>query len=193
MLLGESVSKLKWFPTDDSISVVYLDSYDEVRRVKAEYKELLEGTSSKRHQRFVATCESLGLPLNQGKRLIGAVQGTLQGGDLDGQTGTLGASHDKKVGLLGVAAALLGQGKATEFELRHFVGKTIFAMAFRRPTMAFLEEVFVDIGKARQGPITLSRRTVDEILSVMALLPLMAMNLRAQFDPEVTITDASPS
>ena len=184
---------MKWFPTDDSISVVYLDSYDEVRRVKAEYKELLEGTSSKRHQRFVATCESLGLPLNQGKRLIGAVQGTLQGGDLDGQTGTFGASHDKKIGLLGVAAALLGQGKATEFELRHFVGKAIFAMAFRRPTMAFLEEVFVDIGKARQGPITLSRRTVDEILSVMALLPLMAMNLRAQFDPEVTITDASPT
>ena len=187
------VSKLKWFPTDDSISVVYLDSYDEVRRVKAEYKGLLEGTSSKRHKSFVATCEELGLPLNQGKRLIGAVQGTLQGGDLGGQTGTFGASHDKKVGLMGIASALLGQGRATEFELRHFVGKAIFAMAFRRPTMSLVEEVFVDIRKAQHGPITLSRRTVDEILAVMTLVPLMTMNLRAQFDPEVTITDASPT
>ena len=37
------VSKLKWFPDDDSVSVVYLDSYDEVRKVSAGYREVLRG------------------------------------------------------------------------------------------------------------------------------------------------------
>eukprot|EP00435_Cladocopium_sp_Y103_P059381 s905_g21.t1 len=184
------VSKLKWFPEDDSISVVYLDSYDEVRRVKAEYREVLDSHSSARHNQFVETCKELDLPLNQGKRLVGAVRGTLQGGDIDGEAGTFEASYDKKLNLMGLAAALLGAGRATEFELRHFVGKAIFAMAFRRPSMSFLEEIFVDIGKAQKGPVSLSRRTMDEIYTVMVMLPVLVMNLRAQFDPEVTITDA---
>eukprot|EP00435_Cladocopium_sp_Y103_P066076 s738_g28.t1 len=190
---SSEVSKLKWFPEDDSVSVVYLDSYDEVRKIRAESRSILEGIPSERHQQFVKTCEDLHLPLNQGKRLVGAVRGTLQGGDLDGTTGTFEASHDKKVGLMGLATALLGYGRATEFELRHFAGKAIFSMAFRRPTMSLLEEIFVDIGKARMGPTNVSRRTMDEIFAVMVLLPLMYMNLRARFDTEVTITDASPT
>jgi len=157
---ASEVSKLKWFPEDDSVSVVYLDSYDEVRRVKAVTREVLEGVASERHKNFVRTCEELQLPLNQGKKLVGAVRGTLQGGDIDGTTGTFEASHDKKVNLMGLATALMGYGKATEFELRHFVGKAIFAMAFRRPTMSMLEEVFVDIGRARAGSVCFSRRTV---------------------------------
>eukprot|EP00435_Cladocopium_sp_Y103_P007817 s1173_g2.t1 len=190
---SSEVSKLKWFPQDDSISVVYLDSYDEIRRVSAGCREALQGVASSRHLSFVKTCEDLKLPLNEGKRLVGAVKGTFQGGDIDGAAGTFEASHDKKLGLVGLAATLLGLGKASEFDLRHFVGKAIFSMAFRRPTMSFLEEVFVDISKAQRGAITLSRRTMDEVYTTLVLLPLMVMNLRAQFDPEVTITDASPT
>eukprot|EP00435_Cladocopium_sp_Y103_P071663 s228_g38.t1 len=190
---SSEVSKLKWFPADDSISVVYLDSYDEIRKVSAGCREALEGSASSRHLSFVKTCEDLNLPLNQGKRLVGAVKGTLQGGDINGAQGTFEASHDKKLGVVALAAALLGLGKASEFDLRHFVGKAIFSMAFRRPTMSFLEEVFVDIGKAKGGHVTLSRRSMDEIYTTLVMLPLMVMNLRAQFDPEVTITDASPT
>ena len=67
--------------------MVYLDSYDEVRRVKAVTREVLEGVASERHKNFVRTCEELHLPLNQGKKLVGAVRGTLQGGDIDGPQG----------------------------------------------------------------------------------------------------------
>ena len=63
--------------------------------------------------------------------------------------------------------------------------------SLRWPSAAFLEHIFVDVGKARQGKITLARRTMDEVYTVLALLPLLVMNLRAQFD--VMITDASPT
>ena len=189
---SSEVSKLKWFPEDDSVSVVYLDSYDELRKVKSGYTDVLSGKPSERHKSFVATCASLDLPLNKGKELVGAVHGSLQGGDFNGIEGTFEASHDKKLGIMELGLALLGAGQATEFELRHFAGKALFAMAFRRPTMAFLESIFVDMGRARAGqPVELSRRTMDEIFMTVVLLPLMMMNLRAQFDREVSITDSS--
>ena len=189
------VSKLKWFPSDDSISVVYLDSYDELRKVSKGYREVLSGEISHRHQRFVNTCNELKLPLNEGKRLVGAIYGSLQGGGFDGAAGVFEASPDKKVGLMTLAMTLMATGLATEFEIRHFVGKLIFIMAFRRPTMSFLETIFVDMRKAQsaRGKVQLSKGGLEEIMISTILLPLMAMNLRAQMDREVTITDASPT
>ena len=189
------ISKLKWFPKDDSVSVVYLDSYDELRRVNKGLAEVLSGGMSQRHQRFVDTCKELGLPLNEGKRLVGAVYGTLQGGGFDGSLGIFEASPDKKLGLISLALVLMATGFATEFEIRHFVGKMIFAMAFRRPTMSFLESIFVDMRRAQsaRGKIALSRGTLEEVMISAVMVPLMYMNLRAQVDREVTITDASPT
>ena len=189
------ISKLKWFPKDDSVSVVYLDSYDELRRINKGCREVLSGQISHRHQRFVNTCNELGLPLNEGKRLVGAVFGSLQGGGFDGSAGIFEASPDKKHGLLTLALAIMATGRATEFEIRHFVGKLIFIMAFRRPTMSFLEAIFGDMRKAQdtRGKITLSRGGMEELMIAAVMVPLMAMNLRAQLDKEVTITDASPT
>lgn len=66
-------------------------------------------------------------------------------------------------------------------------------MSFRRPLLAFLERVFVDMGRGKADKISLSRRALDEIYVVVILLPVMYMNLRAQMDVEVSITDASPT
>eukprot|EP00435_Cladocopium_sp_Y103_P059207 s283_g21.t1 len=187
------LSKLKWFPTDDSVSVVYLDSYDELRKVSSGIRAVLQGDASHRHQRFVNTCNELKLPLNEGKKVVGAVQGLLQGGEFNGQLGIFEASHDKKLSVLGLGTALLACGEASDFELRHFVGKAIFSMSFRRPMLSFLENIFVDMGAAVGTKRTLSRRTLDEVYFVVIMLPLMYMNLRAQLDQEVSITDASPT
>lgn len=189
---ASEVSKLKWFPKEDSVSVVYLDSFDELRKVKKGYQEILSGTPSQRHKDFEGTCASLKLPLSQAKRLVGAVHGSLQGGDFDGVQGSFQASHDKKLSVMALGMGLLGSGTATEFELRHFVGKVLFCMAFRRCAMSCLESVFVDMEKSERGQRPLSRRTLEEIYVSMVLLPLLVMNLRAPFDPEVTIADASP-
>ena len=43
------------------------------------------------------------------------------------------------------------------------------------------------------GPIVLPDAAVDEVVTVLALIPLMSMNLRAKWDDEVVVTDASPS
>ena len=192
---SSEVSKLKRFPDEDSISLVYLDSFDEIRRMDKAYAEVVEGKMSDRHKSFIEACDRLKLPLNEGKRLVGAVRGTMQGGLLDGERGTFSATPDKLQSLFGLGCALLASRKATEYELRHFVGKALFCLAFRRTGFCILESVFYDIEHLAKGGEFkfLSRGSLDEIIMVLTLIPLFRMNLRAKWDREVCITDASPT
>eukprot|EP00435_Cladocopium_sp_Y103_P050968 s993_g15.t1 len=112
------------------------------------------------------------------------------GGEALGQEGVFRLAADKQTQLIGLSLALLVAPQVTEFELRNWAGKAIFGMSFRRPLMAILQSVFHDIVRAQSGPIQLSSATPDEVVSVVALTPMMAMNLRTALDDEVTITDA---
>ena len=115
----------------------------------AEYSEVLEGKESDHHARFGQTCELYGLTLNAGKRLVGAVKGSLQGGLLDGKRGVFHASPEKLSSMVGYGM-MLAEGKATEFELRHFVGKSLFNVAFRRQAMSIFESLFYDIERLQR-------------------------------------------
>ena len=187
------VRKTAAFPADDEFSVIYLDSFDELRRMDAGLAAVSEGQPSDNHLAFQETCRRLGLPLNEGKKVVAATRGALQGGEVDGRAGTFFLARDKQSQLVGLTAALLEAEKVTEFELRHWTGKVIFGMSFRRPLMSVLEAVFMDITRAEMGPVVLSPAAVDEVVAVLAMIPLMSMNLRAVLDDEVVVTDASPS
>ena len=191
---SSELSKMKSFPEDPSASLVYRDSCDEIRKIESSYSDLLEGEESERHKQFAATCKKFGLSLNIGKRLVGAIKGSLQGGTLDGRKGVFHSAPEKQASLIGYGLMLLSQEQVTEFELRHFTGKALFNLAFRRPAMSIFEAVFYDIeALSRTGsPGYLSAAARDEIFMVVALTPLLRMNLRATLDQEVTITDASP-
>ena len=45
---SSEISKMKRSPEDPSASLVYLDSYDEIRKVDSTYRDLLEGKESER-------------------------------------------------------------------------------------------------------------------------------------------------
>lgn len=154
---------------------------------------VVEGQASENHEAFKETCERLGLPLNHGKRVVAASRGALQGGELDGKAGKFFLARDKQAQLVGLTAAILEAETVTEFELRHWTGKVIFGMSFRRPLMSILEAVFMEITRAEMGPIRLSSAARDEMVATLSLIPLMSMNLRAKWDDEVVVTDASPS
>ena len=185
------VRKTAEFPQGDQVSVIYLDSFDELRKVSRGCRAVLEGHMSPHHQAFKATCEKLGLPLNEGKRVVAATEGSLQGGEIDGVAGVFRLAADKQAQLIGLSLAVLSAKTVTEFELRHWIGKAIFGMSFRRPLMSLLEAVFQDVVLAQSGPVELSPASRDEITMVMALVPLMGMSLRTALDDEVTVTDAS--
>jgi len=74
------VAKTRPIPAEDDLTVIYLDSYDELRRLDASCKEVWGGHASDRHECFLRMCQEKGLSLNEGKRVVAATQGTLQGG-----------------------------------------------------------------------------------------------------------------
>ena len=193
--LSSEVAKTKPIPDEDDLTVIYLDSYDELRRLDRGCKEVLGGKPSDRHERFLKTCQKRGLPLNEGKRVIAATKGTLQGGELDGEIGIHGLARDKMAQLLGLGAAMLAHGKWSEFLMRHFVGKATFGMCFRRPLLAAFQFIFEEIQeKLQEGQASApSAVAIDEVILVTCLVPLMATNLKAPIDSEVSVTDASPS
>ena len=189
------VAKTKPIPEDDDLTVIYLDSFDQLRRLSRGCEEALQETMSSRHRDFLEVCKRRGLPLNEAKRLVSSTHGTLQGGELDGIKGRYGLAREKMANLVGLGAALLGQQTWSEFLLRHFVGKATFGMCFRRPLFAVFQEIFGEIqAHAEQG--TSARPTssvVDEVILAMSLVPMMVTNLKAPVDSEIGVTDASPS
>ena len=192
--VASEVAKTKAIPDDDDLTVIYLDSFDELRRIDKGCREVLEKESSERHKQFLKVCEKRGLPLNAGKRLVAATRGTLQGGELDGKKGLYKLATDKQRSLIGLGASLLARQKWREFDVRHFVGKATFGMCFRRPLFSVFQNIFDELERPR-GETTFDPRNaaLNEVAMVVSLVPLMCTNLRAQIDPEVSVTDASPT
>ena len=168
------ITKMKQMPNTDDYTVIYLDSFDELRRLNKQCAEALEGQASARHLRFRELCHQKGLPLNDGKRLVGAVQGTLQGGTLDGDLGWYKLSGDKQVDLTEIGISLLSLPRWEEFQIRHFIGKATFGMCFRRPLLSIFQDIFPDLQRAlMKGSCTPSSSTVDEVIMTISSICLM--------------------
>lgn len=188
------VTKIRKMPSTDDYTVIYLDSYDELRRLDTQCAEALEGLESARHIRFKKLCERKGLPLNHAKRVVAATRGTLQGGVLDGSAGWYKLAGDKQVDLLGLGSALLSLDSWKEFELRHFIGKATFGMCFRRPLFSIMEALFDDLGALIKGNHQKpSRSSLDEIVLILATTCMMGSSLKVSLDTEISCSDASPS
>ena len=192
---GSEVAKTQLLPADEDLTVIYLDSYDQLRRFKKGCEEVVKAEMSERHKRFLKVCEKLALPLNDGKRLVASTLGALQGGVLDGEEGRFGLSVQKMVEVITSGSTLLAKEKWSEGELRHVVGKATFGCCFRRPLFAILESVFEEINvRASQNDREVPRPGAwDEVAIRVLLTPLMYSYLKARIDPEVSVTDASPS
>ena len=189
------VTKMRALPDSGDLTVIYLDSFDELRRLEKGCKEALDESMSDRHARFLQVCREKGLPLNESKRLVASTRGTLQGGLLDGDLGRYGLSPDKMANLMGLASSIAGHEQWSEFMLRHLVGKATFGMCFRRTIFSVLQGVFSEIQcRAAFNDMAAPAATVvDEVLMVLCLVPMMFTSLKAALDDEVAVTDASPS
>ena len=104
--------------------------------------------------------------------MIAEIEGTLQGGELDGVEGTYGLAGDKMVQLMGLGGAMLAHAKWGEFLMRHFVGKATFGVC----TLGEIQEV------QSRGSSASSNEAFDEVFLVLCMVPLMARNFKAPID-----------
>ncbi|CAE7668538.1 unnamed protein product [Symbiodinium sp. CCMP2592] len=181
-------------PLSSSMTVLYLDNFDEIRHLKKEIAVEESGQPSPNHVKFIEACEALGLPRNQAKQLSGALSGTLQGGEILGREKIIRHAYERTVELISLGLALLSQQTLPEHGLRHWAGKAAFAAAFRRPLYSVLQEVYGALEVPRGGAdLTLPLPVIDEVMLFTGLLPLAETDLSSELSGEISCTDASPT
>eukprot|EP00438_Fugacium_kawagutii_P024835 Skav205737 [mRNA] locus=scaffold1496:189452:197472:+ [translate_table: standard] len=180
-------------PGTRDLSVVYLDNFDELRRLRKFGEGLSEGTISEYHQRFITVCDQLGLGRNEAKQLVMSLTGGIQGGELDGETGVLKVASDKLRNFLCLSLGLLGSDQWREFHIRHWTGKAAFIAAFKRPLFSILEQLFPAIERSTAHDIIPGTTEFDEVLTFLILSVTAESDLRAQVLTEVSCSDASPT
>ena len=187
-----SVEKEKPLPDSPVLTVVYLDNFDEIHKLRMVEEELNSQEPSETHVKFNQVCDELGLPRNGAKQLVHALSGAIQGGELDGEAGVLRLAPDKLRNFVAISLGLLCQRHVEEFQIRHWVGKAAFAATFRRPLFAILEKVFDLIQRSVSSPQRLSPSEIDEVMSFLILAGHAQSELRVELSPTISCTDASP-
>lgn len=94
-------------------------------RIDAVYRDVLEGVESERHGKFAAACKKFGChsSLNTGKRLMGAVKGSLQGGTLDDEKGVFHSAPETQASLIRYGFMLLSQERVSSLNCGILPGK----------------------------------------------------------------------
>ena len=169
---------------------VYLDNFAS-GRVWNPYldREMSEGEWQEFHVRAEEAWASAGIVSSSKKRVIRAEEATELGGHLDGRNHLFGGSPQRVYKTAKLLLYLLCYSFSVK-ELQTVVGRVIFLMSFRRPTMAALSRTWEYIvhPKRRARLLPAVRR---ELFNCLLLLPLMRQDLRAELAEEVTCSDAS--
>ena len=88
--------------------------------------------------------------------------------------------------LLSVCAAC----SVSQETLQVVLGCVAWVLQFRRPLFSVLSAAYRESLHPRVGP--LPPEVIDELLALVCLLAFAFSDLRAEIDPVVTVTDASP-
>ena len=167
---------------------VYLDNYDELRKVDRALAETLKGTPSAWTLAVRETYQQLGLPRHPKKGVTQQVQAEVQGAWVDG--GFAQGRQGRQV-----CEVRLGAGKASQRELQVVGGGFVYIAMFRRPLLSGLNAIWrqvTELGKfgprCRQ-PLPIA--VVFELMRFIALTPLAYMDFRLNTSELVTASDAS--
>ena len=185
------IQKWKAIPESDRL-LLYLDSVDQLRLVSKTMAAVYDNEAPEEHRRFKAACEKKGLPTNASKTLSGSLVGSLQGGELRSTEGIFMLQLEKMRMNVAMVLSLLAKETWDAQATAGVIGRLVFAAAFRRPILAALEGVFLQFKTNHQDQKP-SRKVLDEMTCMVALVPMAFTNVRAPIYRKLSATDASPT
>ena len=174
---------------------VYLDNFDQLRKVDRRLASVIEGKVSEVVEEVRSGYEAAGLPRHPKKSTVQQFQGEIQGAWLDGESGICLAKPSKAVKYVRLALELLKNGRASQKELQVVGGGLVYLSMFKRPALSGLNHIWRMIVQLDSKPkglrIPLRCEVVIELARFLTFTPLMFMNFRCPFDSSVTASDAS--
>ena len=174
---------------------IYLDNYDELKKVDRSLAEMVAGTPSAWTLAVRQTYETLGLPRHPKKAVMQSVKAEVQGAWVGGELGRAGPKPEKVMRYVKLACEAVIKGKASQRELQVIGGGFVYIAMFRRPLLAGLNAIWrrvveLDNLKATQRA-SLGPEVEHEIIRFVALTPLAYMDFRTPISEKVTASDAS--
>ena len=117
---------------------VYLDNYDELKKVDKALASVVAGTPSAWTLAVRATYENLGLPRHPKKAVTQEARAEVQGACVDGELGQASPKVEKVLRYVRLACEAIIAGKASQRELQVIGGGFVCMAMFRRPVLAGL-------------------------------------------------------
>ena len=147
---------------------VYLDNFDELRKVDRKTHALVTGQVSESVRRLRETYESFGLPTHPKKTVQQLDKAEVQGAWIDGDTGTMCAKPSKVARYVRLALEVVRSGKASQKELQIVGGGLVYLAMFKRPLLGALNHIWKAItdldGLPRSQRFLVRREVLAELV-----------------------------
>ena len=124
-------------PHSATLYRVYLDNFDPLERSNREAASLLSGRLSAPASRLRCQYQSLNIPVNEKKSVKSSLVAEMQGGLVDGHTGTISPKHDKVARYLRGAWFLLQSNQTTLKRIQMVAGGLVYLFSYRRCLMSW--------------------------------------------------------
>eukprot|EP00435_Cladocopium_sp_Y103_P008139 s339_g2.t1 len=184
-------------PLGKELFRVYLDNWDEVRKVDREFADEIEGKPSLQQLAIRQRYLDVRLPRHPKKSVESSCIAEIQGALLDGRAGVAYAKPEKILKYMTLAWELIQRGTASLRELQIVAGGLVYITMFRRPLLCSLNEVWCQMEALKGYPpvvrLPLPRGVRLELSRFLALIPLAQLDFRLPMRREVTASDASSS
>ena len=172
----------------DSWWQVYLDNF-----MAAEVKPKKHTTSSESvrlHEQAVKAWVDKGVLCAEDKHVIAGRDAVELGVNIQGEEGWLGGSPERFQKLISVTMSLLSLKNPRPRWVQIVLGRWIFVLQFRRPGMAVLSNCWNYIRRSqdrrRWWPVV-----QKELAQLVCMVPLLQFDLRTNYSPLVSCSDAS--
>ena len=193
---GESeIRKDRTFTTSDHLYRVYLDNFDELKKVNRSLAAVIEGKPSVLGLALREEYVEMGIPRHPKKGVEEQYSAEVQGAIVDGKEGVAYPKPEKTLRYCQLALCLLQRGRCTQKECQVVGGGFVYLAMFRRPLLGGLNALWRFIVSFNGFPPFIVKEIPPEVKEEMArmvcLFPLACLNFRTELTERVTASDAS--
>ena len=189
------IRKDRSFPSSSGLFRVYLDNFDELRKVNKFMSEAIEGKVSPLVTGLRDEYLRLQIPRHPKKSVQQQPKAEVQGALVDGQRGIAFPKPEKILKYTQLACQLLASGSSTVKQAQVIGGGFVYFAMFRRPLLGALNAIWRFIVEFDGLPPFIRRPLPDSVRTELGrfvgLVPLAYMDFRCDISSRVTASDAS--
>ncbi|CAL1141087.1 unnamed protein product, partial [Cladocopium goreaui] len=183
------------FTTSNPLMRIYLDNFDELRKVSKGHAEAIAGHVSPLVSSLREEYALLKVPRHPRKGVASQTLAEVQGAVVDGKAGIAYPKQEKVLRYAYLTRLVLEAGEATQKQMQIVGGGLVYLAMFRRPLLGSLNAIWTFICSFEGFPpvvkLKLPEEVREELARFLGLIPLAYMDFRCRLSSLVTASDAS--